>query len=366
MRQRLVQHFLEHRSVSLTARAFSCDRKTVRLWVQRYQAGGWAALVDRRGGTAPPHTTSPAIVRQVVQLRQRNPRLGQDKIQAFLARRGISRSTSTINRILHAHGLIHRRPRRWQRRRLATEVRKLMRAFAKLQVDTKFLDDLPGLLPAIQAKRLPVFEYTAKDVATGLAFVCLAYEHSEINSLCFIHVLFQHLIRHGVDLHQLTVQTDNGTEFIGHPEAKRTAAFTRLIEQRYGARHTTIPVNTPRFNGVVENFHGRIEDEFYTLEPLPTEADMLERLFGYILYYNFGRPNDGHEMKTPVECLQAKAPQISPEVAAFPPVVLDRLELSAADLLSPISGGENQPDAHSAEPVVDVSYRLGRVVPVTR
>ena len=350
VRQRLVQHYLEHHSISLTARAFCCDRKTVRTWVQRYHQGGWRALVDRRRpGHAPPHKTPPPIEDEVVRLRRRNRRLGQDKIQAFLARHGIHRSTATINRILHAYGLITPRPKRWQRRRLATEVRKTMRAFEKLQVDTKHLDDIPSLLPAIQAKRLPAYEYTAKDVVTGIAFVCLAYECAEINSLRFIHLLLQHLIRQGVDATQLTVQTDNGTEFIGHVEAKRTAAFTRLVEQRYNARHTTIPVRAPRFNGVVENFHGRVEDEFYALEPLPTEAEMLERLFGYILYYNFGRPNEGLGMKTPVEMLRAKAPRISPDVAAFPPVVLDRLDLSATDLLPPpVSGGsgENRPDAH--------------------
>src|SRR3972149_4871294 len=118
VRQRLVQHYLERRSVSLTARAFRCDRKTVRLWVQRYQQGGWAALLDRRRHHRPPHKTAPA--------------------------------TATINRILHAYALIKPRRKRWQRRRLATEVRKTMRAFQKLQVDTKHLDDPPALLPPLQ------------------------------------------------------------------------------------------------------------------------------------------------------------------------------------------------------------------------
>src|SRR3972149_2999870 len=63
VRQRLVQHYLERRSVSLTARAFRCDRKPVRLWVQRYQQGGRVALLYL--------ATEPA------------PRLGQAMIQAF-------------------------------------------------------------------------------------------------------------------------------------------------------------------------------------------------------------------------------------------------------------------------------------------
>ncbi len=187
VRQRLVQHYLESDNVSLTARAFRCDRKTVRLWVARYRQGGWPALLDRRGGHVPPHKTPAPIARQVLALRQRNPRLGQDKIQAFLQRRGVRLSTSTINRILHTSGMIKRRPKRWQRRRLAAEVRKLMRTFQQLQVDVQHLDDIPGLLPAIRARLLPGYEYTAKDVTTGTAYVCLAYEASEINSLRFIH-----------------------------------------------------------------------------------------------------------------------------------------------------------------------------------
>ncbi len=116
-----------------------------------------------------------------------------------------------------------------------------MRVFEKLQVDAKYLDDIPGLLPAIQARLLPAYEYTAKDVVTGIVFLCLAYELSEINSLHFIHLLFQHLIRCRVDVNQTTVQTENGFEFLGHVQAKQTSAFTRLVEQRYGARHTTTP-----------------------------------------------------------------------------------------------------------------------------
>src|SRR3989304_845081 len=118
-RQPPAQHSLERRSVSLTARAFRCDRKTVRLWVQRYQQGGWAALLDRRSHHSPPHKTAPAIEREVVRLRRRNPRLGQDKIQVFLTRRGVHLSTATINRILRAYALIKPRRKRWQRRRPA-------------------------------------------------------------------------------------------------------------------------------------------------------------------------------------------------------------------------------------------------------
>src|SRR3989304_334816 len=73
---------------------------------RRYRRGGWPPLRARRSHHSPPHKTAPAIEREVVRLRRRNPRLGQDKIQVFLTRRGVHLSTAPINRILHAYALI--------------------------------------------------------------------------------------------------------------------------------------------------------------------------------------------------------------------------------------------------------------------
>ncbi len=44
-------------------------------------------------------------------------------------------------------------------------------------------------------------------------------------------------------------------------------------------------------------------------------------------------------MQTHAEVLQAKTPEISPDVAAFPPLILDRIDWGASELLPPISGG---------------------------
>jgi hypothetical protein len=52
---------------------------------------------------------------------------------------------------------------------------------------------------------------------------------------------------------------------------------------------------------------------------VPTEEERLERLFGYILHYTFGRSNEGPAMKTPVEALLEKVPDISPMWLRFLP-----------------------------------------------
>ncbi len=41
----------------------------------------------------------------------------------------------------------------------------------------------------------------------------------------------------------------------------------------------------------MENFHGRIEDEFYDLEDLPTLSTLLNKAYAYMLYFNLERVN---------------------------------------------------------------------------
>jgi len=60
LRRKLVQFHFEHGcKVSLTARTFRCDRKTVRYWVQRFNQNQVAGLQDQRGKhQSCPHKTS--------------------------------------------------------------------------------------------------------------------------------------------------------------------------------------------------------------------------------------------------------------------------------------------------------------------
>ncbi|MGB9721771.1 MAG: hypothetical protein ACPL28_09875 [bacterium] len=91
-------------------------------------------------------------------------------------------------------------------------------------------------------------------------------EFSLINSMRFVWLLLCHLEFFGVKTSEVIIQTDNGPEFIGMVYAKRDSGFSALVERIFKGVHRTIPVRTPRFIGAVENFHDRIEDEFYDIE----------------------------------------------------------------------------------------------------
>ena len=341
IRRAMISFFLDHgENVSYTARVFRTSRPTVTKWLRRYEVDGWKGLRDlpRRPHRCP-HKTPDHHQRLIGNLRTnhgRRPktRIGQDKIQLLLEQRyGIKISSSTINRVLHELKLIHPRKKKYQKKREIARYRKHLKALYHWQVDVKYLNDIPLIYALVLRGILPKFEYTIKDVLTGTTFICYAYQRSTFNSARFIALCLDHFRSYGLDLSQITIQTDNGSEFIGSITAKKDSLFTRVVEKTFGARHVTIPPATPRFNGSVENFHGRIEDEFYDLEDLLNLPDLLGKALTYMLYFNLERPNLNLK-STPFEAVQQQTEIKEPQFMVFPPLVLDQLPLFGPQLRS--------------------------------
>jgi transposase len=340
-RRSMIDFFFVHgENVSETARAFHTSRPTVLKWVRRFREHGQRGLRDlSRRPHSCPHRTPPEHEQLIASLRTnhgRKPktRIGQDKIKLLLKQRhGLDISSSTINRVLHARKLIRPRRRKYQKKRQIAAYRKHLKALGFWQVDVKYLNDIPHLYPLILRRILPKFEYTIRDVITSTTFVCYAYQLSTLNSARFIALCLDHFRTHGLDLSQITIQTDNGSEFIGSITAKNDSLFTSVIENTFAARHSTIPPATPHFNGAVENFHGRVEDEFYDLEDLSDTPDLLSKAFTYMLYFNLERLNLNLE-KTPFQAVQQQTLIQDPSFMHFPPLLLDQLPLFGPHLSS--------------------------------
>ncbi len=337
----LVEFFFANgENISLTARVFRTSRPTVIKWVKRYKAQGWKGLRDlpRRPHRCPhkiPHNHQQLIANlRTNHGRRPRTRIGQDKIKLLLKQRhGINMSSSTINRILHELNLIQPRKKKHQKKRQIARYRKHLQPLARWQLDVKYLNDIPHIYPQVIRRILPKYQYSIKDVLTTTTFICYAYQLSTFNSAKFIALCLDHFRRHGLDLSQITIQTDNGAEFIGSVFAKRDSLFTRVVEETFAAQHSTIPPATPRFNGSVENFHGRIEDEFYDLEDLPTLSDLLGKAFSYMLYFNLERPNLDLK-KTPFQAVKQQTDLHNSQFMLFPPLVLDDLPLFGPQLRS--------------------------------
>ena len=79
LRYRLVLHAAEH-GLKPTARDFHCTPQTVRKWVRRWQADGWAGLVERsRAPRNPVRQISAAQRQQAIRVKQQCPAFGAQR-----------------------------------------------------------------------------------------------------------------------------------------------------------------------------------------------------------------------------------------------------------------------------------------------
>jgi putative transposase len=116
-RVKFIARYLQNEEafVALCADA-GISRKTGYKWVERYEAGGVAALVDRsRAPRSHRYAVPASIIDAIVALRRRRPRWGPRKLLAVLRRQEPRRAwpvASTVGKILRQRGLVHPRRRR--------------------------------------------------------------------------------------------------------------------------------------------------------------------------------------------------------------------------------------------------------------
>lgn len=345
LRYRLVMAAMQH-GLRAAAGQFGCSRNTVRRWLRRYQAQGKPGLAERsRRPHTVPHQTPAAVERRVLAARRRIPCFGPRRLQRDF---DLPCSTGAIARLLRQHGLTRSRKKPHRPRRDLSAQKMAWAPCARLQLDTKDLSDLPALQPLIQQAGFPRYQFTARLVPEGALW--LAYSHfcDSTYGLLFADRLLACFQQHGVRLADLTLQTDNGSEFGGNWNRKSLPPFTRLVEQTWRCRqHRFNPPHRPTHNSDLEAVHGILEPEFYQLERFtPQPADLLAKAFAYQLYFNLVRTNSNKGHRTPAELVAQRAPWVQPGLFYLPPVLLS----SARDSPTPqqLLVGHHVPELHTA------------------
>ena len=117
----------------------------------------------------------------------------------------------------------------------------------------------------------------------------------------------------------------NASEFIGSISKKEPSGFEELIERVYHGKHQTIPVGKKEWQGSVENFHDRIEDEFYDLETFNSLSDFLGKAWTFILYWNKDREILKLK-KTPFALIKEKCHIFNPKIINFQPFILNEMK----------------------------------------
>jgi len=321
LRLEIVRFAREH-GLSEAALEFKTTRKTVRKWQDRYEEDHTKGLIDR---SRAPHKVwnkmSPEEEKRIETLRDRHKKWGPKRLKAYYE---LPQSEGAIYRVLKQKGKIKRRKKKWQRRQDLRELKAKMKAFEKLQTDTKYLTDIPEYYPRMIEKRLPRFQYGVRVMAIGASFFAYADELSLTYTTLFAQRVIDHLKRYGIEVKGMEEQTDNGSEYIGSVTAKEPSAYQEVLAQA-GIRHTQIPPRHCTWQSDIERFNGLVEEEFYMSESFEDREDFLAKAYAYQLFFNYARKNRWRDNKTPVELLREKMSEADEQVLNLPPIRLETL-----------------------------------------
>lgn len=311
-------------NISESARIFGTTRKTVRKWVKRYDANGLTGLRDKsRAPKNIPHKMKFEYEEQIKELRGKHRRWGARRLKE---RYKVNGSYTAINRVIKQNGLIKPKKRRWQRRKDLSELKKKMKFFEFSQIDTKDLSDIYQYWPYMKRLGLPRYEYTLRELSTGLAYYAYADENTSTNASLFAKYVIEHLKSYGIETASIMWQTDNGSEYIGNVRKKinRLSAFEKELE-RNDIEHVRIPPRCCYLQADVETFHRIVEDELYDIEEYNNEIEFPGKTYAYQLYFNYFRKNRYRENKSPVDILKERFPNIDEGILNLPPIRLEIL-----------------------------------------
>lgn len=208
----------------------------------------------------------------------------------------------------------------------------------------------------MMSKGLPRYEYTIRDTKSGGLVLGFSNEYSELYSTLFTSYYPDWLTFFGVDLSEVIIQTDNGSEFGGGRQRHfKSDGFVDIIEGKYGAKHNYIPPSMSNANADVESLHDTIEEEFFNLEQFENRNNFFIKARMYQNFYNFVRPNFWKKAKTPTQIICEDRENITPAVLYISVVDLD--ELFRTKFL-PREGGQHVPTLSEVTLITNIKFKL--------
>ena len=334
LRLKMVEYAKEHGNKP-AARAFKTTVKTVRKWRRRYEESGYQGLNDQsRAPKNPANGIQPEQKKKAIELKEMLPSFGAEKIKDYFS---LQLSVKAMRRIWKEEGLMKVKRKKHKTKNDLRAIKATWRLFEQTDIDTKHLYDIPEYWTQMRMLGLPRYQYTARDVVSGMQFLGFGDECCLNYATLFAETLIEHLKLCGVDLSDCRIQTDNGSEFIGSWNAKEDSAFTKKVHETEGLVHHTIPPGAHTYQADVETVHRLIEDEFYEVEFFNSKKNFFDKVATYLLWFNVARKNSYKGNKTPWEIVHERDPTIKPEIAVLPPLMLD--ELWQKNVASKLQGG---------------------------
>lgn len=165
-----------------------------------------------------------------------------------------------------------------------------------VHVDVKYL-------PQMQDQTRRSYLFVAIDRATRWVFVQIKSNKTAVSAKAFLNALHK-----ACPVKITKLLTDNGKEFTDRLFANREREatgkheFDRLCKE-LGIEHRLTKPRTPKTNGMVERFNGRIADVLKT-HRFNSAEDMGQTLLRYVALYNHQLPQSVLQSKTPMQTMK--------------------------------------------------------------
>jgi transposase InsO family protein len=299
-----ILRFYKRYGEQATKEAFGVDRKLIHVWKKRLKDNGKHLMALIPDSTRPVRVrrmnTDERIIAFIKGMRQEHPRIGKEKLKPLLdvyckEQRIVTISESTIGKIIKRNKfffqkscrIYHDAASKWMERphkktkRLRVKHSPKHTEFGHFQADTcvQFIDGIRRyIISAIDSKLK--FSFSS------------CYSHlSSRNSLDLLKKL-----QHVYPLPVKSIQTDNGSEFLGD--------FEEYLKKR-GIPHYFSYPRCPKINGCIERYNRTIKEEFVqnNIEAIHDIQLFRQKLAEYLVFYNTQRPHKALGLKSPIDYL---------------------------------------------------------------
>jgi len=289
-RLRFVARLLEGESMTDVCRDFGVSRKTGYKIFQRYKESGLEALNDRcRRPIRYANQLPSQIESLILTCKQEKPHWGARKIRELLVRRLDQDirvpAISTIHAVMHRHGLIKGLKRKGYKA-IGTELS------AGLAPNSLWCTDFKGEFRLGDSRYC--YPLTVTDHASRFLLLCEALE--SVKEETAITAFEQLFLERGLPD---AIRSDNGVPF-----ASRSSLFglskLSVWWLRLGIAIERIKPGKPQQNGRHERMHLTLKQQT-TRPPGANSLQQQARFDEFIQEFNYERPHEGLDMKTPSE-----------------------------------------------------------------
>lgn len=276
---------------------FGVSRPTGYLWLERYRSGGVASIAERsRRPQASPTRTAEPIERRILTLRGERPDWGARKLSVLLKREGVLLPASTVHRILLRHGLVRAEDRHGQ----------ALKRFQREQPNQLWQMDFKspkGWGKAIGPLSV-IDDATRYAIALEGTWTTRAEAVQERLTAAFIEC--------GLPDAMLM---DHGTPWWNTKAAGGWSQLTVWL-MKQNIRLHFCAIRHPQTQGKVERFHGALEAARRRRGPSSSELHQ-NWLDNFRHEYNYLRPHEALQMKTPASVWHRSARPYRPELPAW-------------------------------------------------